>query len=247
MAHSGKSSESEAMRRAAEMEKEAKLSAFVKEQDGKVARLFLERAGLVQNWLTTIRPSFQHYKRTFDDLKKYEQLKPRLPQSKLITQLSLDVSPEVSDLLTELPKAKTAFYESIRSSRIKKGTTQKLNLDKDERSKLISQLNYLAPAIDQPSVDWSKLFFPDESFSLSASDITDPKKEIDFKFTDYFFNINTTINRIKAELKKQEPKNPAIRINHPDEGVFKEADWEDPNEVILESDRDPIPTEGDPE
>lgn len=247
MAHSGKNSEREAMRRAAEMENDLILNSFVKEQDGKVARLFLERANLVQSWLNSIKPSFSHYKKTFDDLKKIETLRPRLPQSDQITQLSLDVSPEISDLLIELPKAKTAFYESIRSSRIKRGTNQKLDLNKDERNKLVSQLNYLAPALEQPSVDWSKLFFPDESFSLTASDITDPKKGIDFNFLGYYLNINQAISRIHSELKKQQSKKAILKSPGQGAEISDKAGWEQPFEVILESDKTPSATDGDPE
>lgn len=195
-----------------EFMKEAAQNAYfndlLKESDGKTAILFKNRLGKINEWLLTNKKYFTRYKIAEKAFEKFSSIEKRKPESDHLTLLSLDVSPEIGRIIKELRMAKQSFYEAIRSADAftHQGSNNRLFLERDERQKIIGQINELKNHIDIPIPDLNILLFPDSSFTVTAEEINDPHKKINYPFLEYLFAISKMLTIIDSRIKSQ--KNP---------------------------------------
>jgi|GEM_PF-4609643 len=178
---------------------------FLTENNGKTALLFKNRLGTIHEWLLKNKKYFTQYKiaeKAFEELASIEK---RKPESDHLTLLSLDISPEVGQAIKKLRSAKQSFYEAIRSADAfsHQGSKNRLLLEKDERLKIINQINSLRSHLNIQVPDLNTLLFPDSSFSISAEDLNDPHKKIDYPFLDYLFAISHMLVKIDIRIKSQ--------------------------------------------
>ena len=165
----------------------------------KPARLLLARLEKIIRWLNTIKKDFANYQEAKKNFEQWENLNPRLPKSDYITQLQLDISPQLSKALKKFISAKKLYYEAIRSSK-------KIELGNDERKKIIQQTVQWCRHENQPVPDMETLLFPDLKITRSSEDLKNSKKEIEFDPLASLFTLSLMAADIESRLRTANSK-----------------------------------------
>lgn len=175
------------------------LNTFIKEANGKTAKLFYERLSNINVWLGGLQKDYKAYVQAKAELEKWSNLETRKPASADITSLGLDIRPEISEAKTGFVAAKRNLYSRIRTARAhsKLHSGAGIQMTLQERRKVVEQINEYCQGMfiaARPSLEM--LLFPDETLTVTEADLLDAKKTIDYPFTDYL----VFINNIKAAV-----------------------------------------------
>ena len=158
---------------------------------------------ILVNWLQSkALPAYREYQQARQEWEKWSKVGQRKIQSKQITELNIEISPEASAAKTRYELGKRDFYRAIRS-------VAELPLGKFQRQDIINFANQRQQKHSEPPPNLTQLLFPDESFSVTEADLANPNKSIDYNAFDYLIfvkNLYSSANSNHEHLRTRPAK-----------------------------------------